>query len=160
MDSYRELSKFINTDLNDSEFKSFLIEKFDDLTEYNIAESAYIKSKKNGVELGFKNKDAVYDEDDKVIFQKGTPKFSHFNLLPESSRLFERLPFGINFNDKRPSVILKAGQPNQTNKGEVPILGKYLVDFYFIDDLIISFDYGDDGETIKFIQINSKNDLD
>lgn len=156
MDSYRELSKFFNTDLMDNEFKTFLKEKFDDLTEYKIAESDYIKSKKNGIELGFKNNDAVYDEDDKVVFQKGNPKFSHFNLFPESSRLFERLPFDINFDDNRTSLILKAGQPNQTNKGEVKILGKYLVDFYFIDDLVISFDYKDDGETIKFIQINSK----
>lgn len=156
MDSYKELSIFFNIDLMDKDFRSFLKEKFDDLTDYNISESDYITSKKNGIELGFENKDAIYDEDDKVIFQKGNPVFSHFNLFSESKRLIDRLPFEVNFNDKRTSVILKAGQPHETNKGEIPILGKYLIDFYFNDDLIISFDYKDDEESIKFIQIKLK----
>lgn len=156
MNSIKELSEYFNTELMNNEFQSFLKEKFDDLTEYKITESDYIKSKKCGIELGFINIDAAYDEDDKVIFSKGNPVFSHFNLYPESQGLFDYLPFGINFNDKRNSVIVKAGKPNQTNKCEIPILGKYLIDFYFIDDLKISIDYKED-ETIKFIQVKIKD---
>jgi hypothetical protein len=151
MDSVKDLSVYFNTDLMNSEFQLFLKEKFDDLTEYKITESDYIKSKK-----GFKNIDAIYDEDDKVISQKGNPFFSHFNLYPESDRLFDCLPFGINFSDKRNSVMNKAGKPNQTNKGEIPILGQYLIDFYFIDDLRISIDYKED-DTIKFIHVKIKD---
>lgn len=156
MDSYNQLTQYFNTELKDNKFQSYLKENFEDLTDYNITESDYIKSKKYGIELGFKNIDAVYDEDDKVIFEQGNPVFTHFNLFPESDSIFDRLPFGINFYDKRASVIIKAGQPHNSNKGEIPILGKYLIDYYFVDDMIISFDYEVDEESIKFIQIKFK----
>jgi hypothetical protein len=156
MNSYKDLTIFFNTDLLDIEFQSFLKELFDDLSDYNILESDYITSKKNGIELGFKNDRAVYDEDDGVLFEKGRPVFSHFNLFPNSARLIDRLPFDIKFNENRTNVISKAGQPNQTNQGEIVILNKkYLVDNYFAGDLTITFDYEPANETINFIQIKN-----
>ena len=156
--SYQDLSKYFGLKLFDKDFQFFLKNTFSDLTEYNVIESNYITSINTGIELGFKNKDAVYDDDDNILFEKGNPIFSHFNLFPKSVSLMNGLPFHANFTDKRFEIINKAGSPFQTKEGYKNFLDKnFLVDNYKLNDIAIAFDYDVEKQTINFIQVRDNN---
>lgn len=91
--------KYLGMFLVDKDFQSFLAKTFVDLSGYNILESNYITSELSGVELGFTNNDAVYDDDEQIIFEKCNPIFSNFNLYPKSEILINRFLFEISFKD-------------------------------------------------------------
>jgi hypothetical protein len=153
--------KYFGSPLRGDEFRAFLSEYFVDLTEYNILESDYITSDLTGIEFGFTNNDAVYDDDDEVIFEEGNPIFSHYNLFPKSEIIVNKLPFEISFRDSREVVFIKAGLPIKTNKGYSDLLNKeFLVDSYKINDIIITFDYNGKDETINHISVRSNNLLE
>lgn len=156
--SYKDFTKHFGKSLFDEGFQNFLANTFSDLTEYDILESDYIVSEINGIELGFTNKDAIYDDDDNVIFEKGNPLFSHFNLYPKSLTLIDRLPFITNFELKRAEIISHAGTPSQTKEGYADFLNKsYLVDSYKLDNIVVTFDYEAEKQTLHFIQIRDNN---
>ena len=156
--SYQDLSKNFGLNLFDKDFQLFLTNTFSDLTEYNVIESDYIISDNTGIELGFTNKDAVYDDDDRVLFEKGNPIFSHFILFPKSVTLINDLPLQAKFTDKRPDIITKAGKPFQTKDGYADFLNKnFLVDNYKRDDIVITFDYDAEKHIINFIQVRDNN---
>jgi hypothetical protein len=71
--TYSDITKYFGTKLSDQDFQTFLKRMDCDLTKYNVAESEYISSKDGGLEIGFKNEDAIYDEDEQKVFVKGTP---------------------------------------------------------------------------------------
>jgi hypothetical protein len=156
MISYKELICHFGRSLLDVGFRSFIDHTFKDLTEYDITESDYIISQSAGIELGFKNSDTIYDEDDKVVFQPGTPLFSHVNIFPTSALC--ELPFRVSFSDHRNQVVKKAGQPTQTRQGDASFLGPaFLVDNYSTMDMVISFDFDPQTQRINFIQIRDNN---
>jgi hypothetical protein len=156
--SYTDFTKHFGTSLFDEGFQIFLQDTFSDLTEYDILESDYITSENNGIELGFINNQAVYDDDDNVAFKKGNPIFSHFILYNKSLTLIDNLPFDTNFNDDRIEVIRKAGNPSQTKEGYADLLNKsFLVDNYKVDDIVITFDYEAEKQTINSIQVRDNN---
>lgn len=156
--SYKDFTKYFGTSLFDKGFQTFLSKTFSDLTEYNILEGDYIASDKSGIELGFTNNDAVYDDDENVIFETGNPVFSHFILYNKSLTLIENLPFDANFNDDRIEIIRKTGIPSQTKEGFADFLNKsFLVDNYKVDDIVITFDYDVEKQTINFIQVRDNN---
>jgi hypothetical protein len=156
--SYKDLTKYFGTSLFDKNFQTFLINTLSDLTEYNILESDYIISENNGVEIGCTNIDAVYDDDDNIVLDKGNPIFSHFILYPKSLTLIGALPFDTNFDDNRTKVIAKAGYPTQTKEGHADFLNtNFLVDNYKVGDIVITFDYDTEKQTINFIQIRDNN---
>ena len=156
--SYTNFTKYFGHYLNDNRFKLFLTNTFNDLTEYNILKSNYIISEEMGIELGFTNNDAVYDDDDGVIFEQGNPIFSHFNIYPQSTVLINQLPFDTDFSLTRPVILAKAGLPTQTKKGYAALLiTGYLNDHYKVDNTVISFNYNTTDETIKFIQVRDNN---
>ena len=156
--SYKEFTKYFGTSLFDKGFQTFLSEIFSDLTEYDILESDYITSDKNGIELGFTNKDAIYDDDENVVFEKGNPIFSHFNIYPNSLTVLDNLPFDTYFDDNRNEIKSKTGNPTQTQKGSADFLNKrFLVDNYKVDNIIITFDYDAEKEIINFIQVCDNN---
>jgi hypothetical protein len=156
--SYRDFTNHFGTSLSNEGFQIFLHDTFSDLTDYDILESDYITSENNGIELGFINIHAVYDEDDNVVFEKGDPIFSHFILFAISLTLIDDLPFDTNFHDNRTEVIRKAGNPYQTKEGFTDLLNKnFLVDNYKVDDIVITFDYEPEKQTINFIQIRDNN---
>src|SRR5688572_263382 len=97
--SYTTLSNYFGTPLADASFQAFLRANFDDLSEYNVTESDYIISEKAGIDLGFTNQEAVFDEDDNIVFEQGNPVFSHFNINPGSK--IKELPFAVSFTDIR-----------------------------------------------------------
>src|SRR5687768_12596620 len=109
MPSYKAITKYFGTSLFDKEFQVFLINIFSDLTEYDILESDYIISARNGVDLGFRNNEAVYDDDENLVFEKGNPIFSHINFYPNSVTLIDNFPFKASFGDHRADIIRKAG---------------------------------------------------
>lgn len=157
--SYKDFARYFGISLFDKDFQSFLSGKFFDLTEYNILESDYIVSNKNGIELGFINNDAIYDEDENIVFERGDPIFSHFILYPKSLMLIDNLPLRTTFDDNRVDIIKKAGNPIQTKDGYTYFLGKkFLIDSYKVDNIIIIFDYDSEKLTINFIQVRD-NDL-
>ena len=159
MISYKKLTSFFGFSLHEKEFDRFLSKTFSDLTEYNILESEYIVSKNFGIELGFTNNSAVYDDDEGVIFKSGDPIFSHFALYPQSGQLISELPFGVNFMENRNKIIEKAGEPKTSKDVFVNLLNKhYLIDHYLLGDIVISFDYEVTIQTLNFIQIR-RNDL-
>jgi hypothetical protein len=156
--SYKDLTKHFGSSLYQRGFQIFLASTFSDLTEYNITESDYITSETSGVELGFTNKEAIFDDDEGVVFEKGNPIFSHFNLYPKSLTLINNLPFAITFEDKRLEIISKAGSPTQTKQGYADFLSKnFLVDNYKVGDTVISFDFDTETQTINFIQVRDNN---
>jgi len=159
--SYTDFTNHFGRSLFEKEFQSFLIGTFSDLSEYDITESDYIISDEKGLELGFTNAEAVYDEDDKIIFQKGNPIFSHFNIYPKASKLISDFPFGVQFTDKRFEVINKAGKPTETKEGFSDLLDKaFLVDNYKQGENVITFDYDVLLLAINFIQIRDNNLLE
>lgn len=159
--SYRNFTKYFGTSLFDKDFQIFLTNTFSDLTEYNILESDYITSTEHGVELGFTSNEAVYDDDENVIFEKGNPLFSHFILYQKSSTIIDKLPFDTDFSDNRVEVINKSGNPEQTKEGYADFLNKnFLIDNYKEGDVVITFDYDAETQTINFIQIRDNNLLE
>jgi hypothetical protein len=161
MSSYKDITWYFGLSLSDKDFQAFLTDKFPDLTKYNILESDYIESVKNGIEFGFQNKDAIYDEDDKLIFKTGNPIFSNFTLYPQSQSIIGDLPFAISFTDTREDVTKKAGKSTQTKEGYADFLKReFLVDNYLIDDHVLSVDYDFDKFTINFIQFRDNNLVD
>ena len=156
--SYQDLIKKFGTNLSDTDFQLFLTNTFSDLTEYNILESDYISSDKIGIELGFKNNDALYDDDENIVFEKGNPVFSHFILYPKSSTLIDKLPFDTSFEDNRDEIIKQAGNATETKEGYADFLNKnFLVDNYKVDHIVVTFDYDAEKKTINFIQVRDNN---
>jgi len=116
--SYKDFTRHFDLSLFDKDFQKFLTNSFSDLTEYNILESDYITSEKAGIDLGFTNNEAVYDDDD----------------------------------------IKKAGNPTQTKEGYADFLNKnFLVDNYKVGNVVITFDYDAESQTINFIQVRDNN---
>jgi len=158
MQSYKDLSNHFGTNLYDPSFNSFLHANFSDLTEYNVAESDYVISEEKGIELGFINEDAEFDEDEELVFNEGSPMFAFFNINPTEQNFFKELPFNIDFNDKREIVLEKAGNPTQTNQGRSDLLEKdFLVDHYKLDNLVITFDYDPISQALNFMQVRDNN---
>jgi len=158
MITYKDLIKYFGSFLVDKDFQLFLAEAFVDFSGYNILGSNYITSESLGIELDFANSDAVYDDDDQIIFEKGNPIFSHFNLYPKSETVISGFPFDISFKDTRKTVFAKAGLPTKTNQGHTSFLNKdFLVDNYKVNDIIISFDYNLKNDVINFIQVRDNN---
>lgn len=156
--SYKDFTKRFGTNLLDEEFQTFLQSIFPDLTKYDMLESDYLTSENCGIELGFSNNEAIYDDDDKVVFEKGNPVFSHFILFPLSFKVIDHLPFEAKFDDNRTEILKKAGIPGETKEGFLDILSKtFLVDNYKSEDIIITFDYDAVKQTINFIQIRENN---
>src|SRR5437868_14167033 len=112
--SYKDFTRHFDLSLFDKDFQKFLTNSFSDLTEYNILESDYITSEKAGIDLGFTNNEAVYDDDDNVVFEKGNPVFSHLIFYPKSLTTIDNFPFDAKFDDTRIEIIKKAGNPTQT----------------------------------------------
>lgn len=140
---------------NDS-FRSFLKSNFSDLTEYNILESEYVFSAQKGLELGFINDTAVFDDDTLVIFEKGNPVFSHFNLFPLCEKYINDLPFDSSFENSRDQIQQKAGVPTKINEGYLELLDKHFrIDNYQMSDIIISFSYVPTSNMLDLIQVRS-----
>jgi hypothetical protein len=157
--SYKDFTKYFGSNLFDQDFQSFLAKSFTDLTEYNILDTDYIISEDFGMDLGFTNNDAVYDDDQGIVFESGRPVFSHFNIYPKSSKLIDTFPFDVSFNYVRSLIMTKAGIPTQTKEGHADLLNtSFLVDNYKINNIIITFDYDPNKQTINFIQVRD-NDL-
>lgn len=154
--SYSTLIKYFGTELSNESFQSFLNSNFTDLTEYNILESEYINSTQKGLELGFKNDTAVFDDDSLEIFEKGNPVFSHFNLFPICAKYLNDLPFDTSFENSRDQIQQKAGVPTKIREGYLEILNKHFrIDNYQMGDIIISFDYIPETDKLDSIQIRS-----
>ena len=156
--TYKDLTKYFGSSLFDKSFQTFLSDTFSDLTKYDILKCDYITSEKNGIELGFTNNDAVYDDDENFVFEKGNPIFSHFILYAQSLTIINNLPFDTNFNDNRIEIISKAGNPSQTKEGYADFLNKrFLVDNYKVGNIVITFDYDVEKQIINFIQVRDNN---
>ena len=156
--SYKEFVIYFGTKLSANGFQSFLGETFTDPTDYDVAESEYMVSELMGMELGFTNEKAIYDEDDKMVFDKGDPVFSHFTAYPGSRRLLKELPFNVSFDDTRDSVLQKAGVPTQTKEGYFDLMKRhFLIDNYRIDNVVFTIDYNPIANTINFIQMRSNS---
>lgn len=156
--SYKDFTRHFGLSLFDKAFQTFLTNKFSDLTEYNILENNNIISVKGGIELGFTNNEAVYDDDENIVFEKGNPLFSHLIFYPASLTVIDNLPFGTHFDDRRIDIIKKAGNPIQTTNGFADLLKKsFLVDNYQVDNIVITFDYDAGRQTINFIEVRDNN---
>ena len=150
--SYKDFTQHFGLSLFDKNFQFFLTSSFSDLTEYNILESDYVTSMKDGVELGFTNDEAVYDDDENIVLEKDNPIFSHFILYPKSLTIIDELPFDTNFNDNRSEIIQQVGNPTQTKEGYVDFLNKsFLVDNYKVGDIVIMFDFDPEKQIIEFL---------
>lgn len=159
--TYLDITKYFGTQLSDIDFQNFLKELSCDPKKYNIAESQYILSNDNGIEVGFKNKTAVYDEDDQIVFEEGNPVLSVINIRIAFGKLLKLLPFDIKFSDTRTIVREKAGNPIKVVDYEDKFFNKQMmIDHYKIDNLAISIDYDANNETIDFIQIRDNNQTD
>lgn len=152
--NYLDIAAYFGTKLSDPDFQVFLKEISCDAKKYNVAKSEYISSKKMGLDIGFKNDDAVYDDDEEKVFKKGTPVFALFNLHPSSEKIIESMPFGITFSDTKSIVRKKAGNPIKVVDFEDDLLEKhFMIDHFKSGNLAISVDYDSKDETVECIQI-------
>lgn len=150
--SYLDITNFFGKSLYNADFQKFIHQNFSNLSDYDITDTDYIASE-DGIELGFKNDDAVYDEDDLVVFEPGNPVFSHVNLYSKISSKVT-FPFDVNFNDERSFVILKSNEPVKTPEVADSFFNKdFLIDTYKKDHLEIAFDYNLETKMLNFIQI-------
>jgi hypothetical protein len=156
---YKDLIKLFGVELSATQFQSFIMKNFKDLTSYNPVEGDYMLSKEAGIELGFTNNEALFDEDETVMINKGRPVFSHVNIYPNSC--LTELPFNTTFLDDRKQILRKAGEPTETKKGEWSAFGRsYLVDNYKVTDIVVTFDYDPESENLNFVQIRHNNLLE
>jgi hypothetical protein len=154
---YTDITKYFGFELSDLLFHEFLKSISCDPLTYNVSKSPYISSQIAGLEIGFRNDNAVFDEDKEVVFEKGNPIFSLFNIYPSASRFVQTLPFDINFLDTRNKVREKAGPPIKIVDFDDRFLKKrFLIDHFKLDGLAISVDYNLQGETIEVVQIRDK----
>lgn len=156
--TYENIAAHFGSSLYDQTFQQFLHNQFYAIGEYDIF-NGYIIVEGLGIELGFTNNDAVFDDDEEIIFEKGNPIFSHFNLYPASVVLISGLPFDIMFNFTRKDILEKVGNPTKTKSGYAALLNThFLNDLYKIGDIIVSINYNAENETLKLIQVRD-NDL-
>jgi hypothetical protein len=156
--NYIDITKYFGTKLSDLNFQAFLKSISCDPTKYNVAKDQYISSQATGIEIGFRNGDAIYDEDEQKVFKKGTPIFSLFNIHPNSEKFIKSMPFDLKFSDTRNSVREKAGQPLKIVDFEDKLFKKrFMIDHFKLDNLAISIDYNSKDETIEFIQIRDND---
>lgn len=150
------LIEYFGTELSNILFQGFLKSNFSDLTQYDILKSEYICSNKKGIELGFINNTAVFDDDAQKIFEKGIPVFSHFNLKSQSSKYVTNLPLNANITDTRDQILQKAGAPTKSREGYLDLINKnFRIDNYQVSDIVISFDYNHETDQLNNIQIRS-----
>jgi|GEM_PF-1444295 hypothetical protein len=155
--TYTEITKHFGTKLSDPEFQTFLKNISCDQTEYNVARGEYISSKITGLEIGFRNDDTIYDDNEQQVYEKGTPTFSLFNLHQTSEKFIKSIPFDIKFSDNKHIMRAKAGQPIKVTDFENKLFKKhFMINHFRLGDLAISIDYNSD-ETIEFIQIRDND---
>lgn len=152
--NYLDITKYFGAKLSDPDFQTFLKSISCDPTKYNVAKGEYISSETNGLEIGFRNDDAIYDDDEQKVFKKGTPIFSLFNIHPTSEKFIESTPFNIKFSDTKNIVREKAGQPIKIVDFEDKFFNKrFMIDHFKIDNYAISIDYDSEDEKVELIQI-------
>ena len=158
--TYKDFTNFFGSYLTDPIFQKFLTANFSDLSEYDIFDG-YISSELTAIELGFRNDDAIYDDDTEQIFENGNPFFSHFNLYPKSEYLINQFPFNSSFDDLRNEILKKAGTPIQTKKGFNDLLDKnYINDSYRVGAIAVTFEYEPHTEKLSLIQVRDNNSFD
>ena len=154
--TYLELTKYFGTELSDPDFQEFLKSISCNPAAYDASESDYIKTADEKLEIGFRNDDARYEDDERTIFNQGNPVFAHFNIYPGSEKLVNPIAFDLSFNDSRQVVREKAGEPvkvvdfEHANK-------HYMIDHFKLENLAVSVDYHASDESIEFIQIRDNN---
>ena len=154
---YKDFIKFFGHSLSDSNFQYFLHSTKLEFGEYDIFNN-FMLGKNGEIDLGFKNNEAVIDEDDYVVYEHGNPIFSHFFLYPISQNNFKELPLNINFFDFRESII-QHNEPTKTYRSYDEILKcDYLIDHYNMENnIVVSIDYDSNTNKIKFISIRDNS---
>ena len=156
--TYLEITKYFGTKLSDPEFQIFLKSISCDPTKYNVAKGEYVSSKTTGLEIGFRNDDAIFDDDEQNVFKKGTPIFSLVNIHPSSEKFIDSMPFDIKFSDTKNIVREKAGQPIKIIDFEDKFFKKrFMIDHFTVDNFAIIVDYNSKDETVELIQIRENN---
>lgn len=154
MISHNDLTRYFGYGLNDDLFCSFLSDTFTDLVDRIAGDDIFMISDQYGIEIGFSNFDSLFVDYSGELFEKSNPVFSYITLYPQCLNILNRLPFNSSFHDKREDVISRAGTPTITNSGFSFLLNKkYLIDNYKMSDIVVTYDYHADAETINFIQI-------
>lgn len=152
MKTINDLTKYFGYYKSNEEFQNMLSQILINPSRYN-SQSLYQTCKKTKLEIGFTNERMIREADSEKPIMGGRPIFTHFNIFEKSANLFERLPFGIVFSDKREKVREKAGPPVSIIDCNTPVLGWTKSDHYEIDNIKICFDYNPDDDSIHFIQV-------
>ena len=71
---YKDFTKFFGYSLSDSNFQYFLYSTKLEFGEYDIFNN-FMLGKNGEIDLGFKNNEAVIDEDDNVVYEHGNQIF-------------------------------------------------------------------------------------
>ncbi len=154
MITHNDFIRLFGLGLNDDLLCSFLSETFTDLVDRVAGEEIFMISDQYGIEIGFSNCGSLFIDYSGELFEKSSPVFSYITLFPRSLNILNKLPFNTSFDNKREEVISRAGTPTITNSGFSALLNKkYLVDNYKVADIVVTYDYNADAETINFIQI-------
>jgi hypothetical protein len=153
MKTIKELTKYFGYYMSNKEFNVMLEELFIDPANYDN-KTLYRVCKKTKLEIGFTNERMIRPADKDKPMMGGRPVFTHFNLFPKCSQLFETLPYGITFADKLENVREKAGIPVKSIDINTPILGWNRSDQYEMGDIKLSVDYNPENNSIKFIQVS------
>lgn len=115
MKSIDELTKYLGFYKSNSDFESFLSNNLLEPSKYD-SEFLTIDCKKTDLEIGFTNERMIRNGDEEKNLSGGKPIFTHFFIFPKSIKLFEILPYKIDFKDNLEQIIEKAGTPEKTHE--------------------------------------------
>lgn len=155
MKSIDELTKYLGFHKTNTEFQSILDKVLISPSNYD-SQTLYIVCKKSKLEIGFTNERMIREDDKDKPIMGGRPIFTHFNIYPSSSNLFDKFPFDVIFSDKFDVVRQKAGTPTRSIDKNIPILGWNKMDIYDFDLISVPFNYNPSDNSIQFIQVAQK----
>ncbi len=154
MITHNDLIRYFGHDFHDESLSSFLHHTFNDLVDRVAGEDVFMISDQYGIEIGFSNCGSLLIDYNGELFERFSPVFSYITLYPASLHIIDQLPFDTRFGQTREEVISRAGAPTKTSAGFSTLLNKkYLIDNYKVADIVVTYDYHADAETINFIQI-------
>ena len=152
MKSIDELTKYFGFYKSNSDFESFLNSNLIEPSKYD-SEFLTINCKKTDLEIGFTNERMIRDGDEEKNLSGGKPIFTHFFIFPKSIKMFNKLPYSVDFGDNLEQIAQKAGTPNKVIETDNSFFGKTKRFHYNLNKYKVVFEYNFDEKKLTQITV-------
>ena len=150
MKSIDELTKYFGYYKSNTDFEYFLNNNLLEPSKYS---SGFITCKKTDLEIGFTNERMIRNGDEEKSLVGGKPIFTNFFIFPKSIKLFEALPYNIDFNDDLDKIVEKAGTPTSIHETDNSFFGKTKSYHYHFNKYKVIFVYNFDEKKMTQISV-------